>query len=336
MRRRNSGMTSRSSLPPSDPDRNLGEQALHMDGAASLFSRSCGRCDTMMHMGPAGAYRPQADDTSAAVDIQLVTLWRLMAPADKLCRVVADCRAVAELALAGIRWRYPRAGHSEVRFQLAALRFGNEVAQATSTGVWMTSPTLDPIDVALVVARILGELGISYAVGGAIAASVHGEPRATEDLDIIADVTPKDVDRLITRLEPDFYVPTDAVRDAVSRQTSFSVIHRPSVRKVDVFVAGTAPMNRSELCRATDVTISANPSRNLCVATAEDILLQKLLRFEKGGRVSDRQWRDILGILKVQANHLDRAYVEHWAGDLGVDVLLARALKEAGLECDRT
>lgn len=283
-------------------------------------------------MKAAAAYRPQAEDTSAAVDRQLVELWRAIPASDKLRRVAADCRAVEQLTLAGIYARYPDANRREVRQHLAVLRLGAETAAASSTGAWMTNTPSDPIDVAMIVAAVLGELGVAYVIGGAVASSVHGEPRATEDLDIVVDLGPDDVAPLIRKLESEFYVPVGAVRDAVARQTSFSVIHRPSVRKVDIFVAGSEPINRAELARATNLPVSTDPPRHLSIATAEDILLQKLQWFEKGGRVSDRQWRDVLGILKAQANRLDRAYVDEWARHLRLEALLRTALKEAGLE----
>lgn len=192
-----------------------------------------------------------------------------------------------------------------------------------------TSPT--PLELAAVLAAILDDLGIPYVVGGAVASTILGEPRATEDLDLVAAITPANVDAFLSRLEADFYVPTAQARDAVARQASFNVIHGASVRKIDIFVARDDALGREEMARRQLVTISTDPLVRLFIATAEDIILQKLLWFEKGHRVSDRQWRDVLGVLKVQQSLLDRAYLDRWAVQLRVSELLSRAYHEAGL-----
>ena len=74
--------------------------------------------------------------------------------------------------------------------------------------------------------------------------------------------------------------------------------------------------------------IGTESERKGYVASAEDIILAKLEWYRLGGEVSDRQWRDILGVLKVQAGRVDLDYLRHWAAELKVDDLLQRALKE--------
>ena len=69
----------------------------------------------------------------------------------------------------------------------------------------------------------------------------------------------------------------------------------------------------------------------LYVHPPEDILLQKLRWYRKGGEVSDRQWRDIAAIVRVQGPRLDGTYLREGAEILGVTDLLERALAEAGL-----
>jgi hypothetical protein len=190
----------------------------------------------------------------------------------------------------------------------------------------------DPLAIAEQVASVLDRLNLSYAVGGAVGGSIFGEPRATNDLDLVVQVDADAADALFDGLEAiGFYVPRTAAATAIVSCRSFNVLHRETMLKVDMFVAGRTPLDVEELRRRRLVTVSTDPLRRLYVASAEDLVLQKLLWFKDGGGVSDRQWRDVLGLLKVQGTRLDRGYFATWAGRLGVTELLARALTEAGI-----
>lgn len=189
---------------------------------------------------------------------------------------------------------------------------------------------LDPVAAAIVVAAIFDRLRIRYAIGGAVASTILGEPRATHDLDLVAEIDPANVGAVIDAFEEaGFYVPHTAARTAVAARRSFNIIHRDSAMKVDVFVAGRTALDDEELQRRQLVPVSG--TSHVYLATAEDVLLQKLLWYREGGSVSDRQWRDVLGLIKVQGPRLDLEFVERWATRLDVEDLLRQALKEAGL-----
>lgn len=187
---------------------------------------------------------------------------------------------------------------------------------------------VDPIAVALSLARTLDALGIVHTVGGSIASSIAGEPRSTIDIDIVAALRESDVPALQSALSADFYVDAEALRRAVRERSSANLIHQATQLKVDIFVAGGTPLDEQQLLRRRAVEIA--PGRTLHVHPPEDILLQKLRWYRKGGGTSDRQWRDILGIIRVQAQHLDRDYLHVNAPVLGVADLLARALGDEG------
>ena len=180
------------------------------------------------------------------------------------------------------------------------------------------------IDVTLHVVRELDRLGISYLVVGSLASSLHGIPRSTQDADLVVDLPASKVAQLVSALGDDFYVEIDHARDAVERKTSFNVIHLDTMFKVDLFVLGDAPLDQLEMDRRQRFQLSDEVP--LEVASAEDTVLQKLRWYQLGRGVSDRQWQDAVGVLRVQAGKLDRTYLEEHARALGVDKLLRRAL----------
>jgi len=188
----------------------------------------------------------------------------------------------------------------------------------------------DPIGLALVVTGILERLGVPYLVGGSLASSIHGELRSTNDVDVVADLQDGHVAPLLAALQPDFYVTEQAMREALQLGTSFNAIHLPTGVKVDVFVAGDDPFNAERITARQRVRVRTDPPGDLCVDTAEHTVLRKLEWYRRGGEVSERQWRDVLGVLHAQHGQLDAVRLDAWAERLGVADLLARAREQAG------
>ena len=188
----------------------------------------------------------------------------------------------------------------------------------------------DPIAVALRVAQALDACGVRYLVGGSLASSISGEPRSTLDVDLVVALAESDVERLVAMLGDEFHADPDALRRACRDKSSANLIHLGTSTKVDLFVAGGSPLDEVQMDRRQQVRVATDPDRYLYVYTPEDILLQKLRWYRMGGEVSDRQWRDVLGIVLVQGAALDERYLREGARTLGVTDLLDRALGDAG------
>lgn len=192
---------------------------------------------------------------------------------------------------------------------------------------------LEAILIAQKIADVFEQLGIAYFIGGSFASTIHGLPRATRDVDFIADIKPNHVDSFVAALEAEFYLDAQTIRSAITYQRSFNVIHLDTMFKADVFVLASTSWAQNQLRRRELKPIAAEGvSHAVWTCTAEDIVLQKLLWFEKGGRVSRQQWDDILGVLKINASTLDFDYLRQWSAELGIASLLPEAISEAGIK----
>jgi hypothetical protein len=149
------------------------------------------------------------------------------------------------------------------------------------------------------------------------------------DADIIADLHPEHIDGFVAALSTSFYVDDEMIRDAVDRHSSFNIIHAESFFKVDIFIPKAREFDRQELARRVASAITADAQTTAYVISPEDSVLAKLDWYRMGGELSDRQWRDILDVMKMQAGRLDLAYMRRLAESLKVLDLLERAIREA-------
>lgn len=184
----------------------------------------------------------------------------------------------------------------------------------------------ESVTVTLRVVSEFDRLHIDYFVGGSVASSVHGRPRTTDDVDIVAAIPGPQVDAFVHGLENDFFVDADMIRDAIHRRASFNIIHLATMLKVDVFVLGNEDFAVEEMKRRAAVPLRG---ARVWFSSPEDIVLEKLDWFRKGEGISERQWRDVLGVLAVQGTRLDLPYLRAWAARRGLLELFERALAEA-------
>ena len=191
---------------------------------------------------------------------------------------------------------------------------------------------IDPMgEVLALVVPVFDELKITYYIGGSVASSTHGDRRQTNDVDIVADMQVEHASPFVERLQDKFYVDEPMIRNAIKRKSSFNIIHFATAYKVDVFVMQAQPYDREAARRRVREIIEGEPSVETYLAQVEDVVLAKLRWFQATGNSSEKQWRDIMGVLKAQCFNLDLDYLQRWAGEIGVADLLEKALDESGV-----
>jgi hypothetical protein len=187
----------------------------------------------------------------------------------------------------------------------------------------------NPFAVLSLVANLLEQQRIKYVLVGSLASSIHGMYRSTADIDIVADVKSEQVIPLLHALQADFYVDENAVREAIVRRQSFNAIHFDSVFKVDIFLPKSDEFSRKQIERRELRNLSPELEQMIYVATAEDTILAKLRWYDAGGKISNTQWSDVVGIIGASAAKLDLEYLREWATTLDLTELLDNAFEEA-------
>ena len=181
-------------------------------------------------------------------------------------------------------------------------------------------PVLQPVLAAF------DRLGIAYQVGGSLAAMAWGRPRSTQDADLMADLAPVHVPALVAALEADYYIDDQTIYEAIRAHRAFNIMHLATMFKIDIFTRNpAAPFDTVTFQRARHAFLDDPPTIPAVFTSPEDIVLRKLVWYQMGGGVSDRQWLDILEVLQTQAPDLDRSYMRQWGARLGVADLLAEA-----------
>jgi len=290
-------------------------------------------------------------DTTPDAERVYLDALRAMPPATRLSAAHEMIVTAHLLMAAGLRHRHPHLAQGAQHAHLLALWLGPETAARLNAtqdawsehteggagleaGAWTSrngETRMDtPLDALLAVTEALDLLGVPYLLGGSWASMAHGVPRATQDADLLAQLNLAHVAPLVAALRATFYIAPEAMDDAIRRSASFNVIPLGLAFKVDIFVAPDRPYERTEMARRAPLTITQHPPRTIYVATPEDVVLTKLRWYQQGNSVSEQQWSDILGVLRVQGATLDQAYLRRWADTLGVAALLATAVGQAG------
>jgi hypothetical protein len=175
--------------------------------------------------------------------------------------------------------------------------------------------------------QVMEMLGVRYLVTGSLATTAYGEPRFTNDIDVVVDLRPEHVDGFCAAFSaPQFYLSRDAVAAAVRDRHQFNVIEPASGAKIDVMIASDSAFDRGRLTRA--IRLHVAPDLEACFSSPEDVIIKKMQYYKEGG--SDKHVRDILGVLKVRGHDLDRDYVARWAKEFELTDIWNRIRQQAG------
>lgn len=177
--------------------------------------------------------------------------------------------------------------------------------------------------IALIV-RLLDRVGIPYMLTGSLASSYHGEPRATRDVDVVIDPEPAALDQFVADVsEAGLYVDPSSARDALASRTQFSAIDSAGA-KVDFIIRRDRPFSIEEFRRRQPADLLGTTGY---LATAEDMIIAKLEW--AAATDSERQRRDVAGMLAVGGDAIDRGYIARWVEALGLHAVWAEATDEA-------
>lgn len=159
------------------------------------------------------------------------------------------------------------------------------------------------------------ELNIRYIVTGSVASMAYGEPRLTNDIDIVADIKIEQI-ALLERYFPydEFYFDADMILEAIIHRSQFNIIHPKSGLKVDIILYQDTQFDRSRFSRSKRIQPAEGYRADF--AAPEDVIIKKMEYYKEGG--SDKHLRDITGILKVSGHDVDREYIVTWAKKLGL------------------
>jgi len=273
-------------------------------------------------------YRSQSYDTAIAAELVLFALWRSWTPAQRATHLNGNTRSARSTA-----WHIAKTTLAaqnktqQIRYFFKKVLDHNLIDYLEIPGeIQMTGV----IEEALIVAEILESLNIAYLVGGSVASGIWGEMRYTQDIDLVADLKESQINLLIDACSPRFYLSEIAIKEAIDLGHSFNLIDRQTGWKIDIFILTQDPFKQSKFHRRQQVSVD-EMGHTLNFSSPEDTILQKLLWYQMTKKQSAQQWRDILGILKLQQPVLDVAYLQQWANFLQLSAALEQAFRESGL-----
>lgn len=283
-----------------------------------------------MIQGVKAGYRPQAPDTSIEADVYFFSKLRELSCTERIAQASAHDRSVRKLCLTGIKWRHKDASLEEIRERFARAVLAEKFHPGFKPlGIDQKMWIQDSFALAGEINQLLESVNIPYYVSGGVASSIYGESRSTRDLDLVIEIQSEQIDLLVTTLQAArFYCPEGAVEGIKQgRERMLNVTHTETITNADLYVMDNSPFAASQMSRRKFLDMEDTPS--FWVISPEDLVLQKLLWGK--GKQSEKQWRDVLGILKAQSDSLEYSYLIDWAEYLAIAENLSEAFTESGI-----
>jgi hypothetical protein len=272
-------------------------------------------------------YRPQSEDKTPEADAIDFYRLRQLTNSQRWQIGASLTRWAKTVSLRGMRKACPANYQEKFARSILSDKWLPILTPINDSSMW----TQDPSEIARLLHPILATLNIPYYITGGVAASIYGDPRTTRDLDLVIELNRNSIVGLVEALETaGFYCPPGAVEEMQKgRGQVLSVTHRTLVLNADMMLNANTEFDRSKMTRRRLEALDEAGLEQFWIAAPEDILLSKLL-WRKQSR-SQKQWTDILGIMKVQADGLERDYLTDWAEKLGLIDDLNLAFVEAGI-----
>ncbi len=261
-------------------------------------------------------------DTPLEIEAVQLELFKKASPAKRFALMSSFSTTLRQASLRQLEQRF---NPLEAKLEWVRLHYGETIAKSLGHTLKVSRSTVNETEETLQhLITVFKQLDIPYRIVGSVASSAQGMMRATLDIDMVAALESRHISQLASQLKNIYHIDEELVSEAVARGSSFNLIHLTTMIKIDVFMLGKRPYDlvsfeRERLETLDDLTLSFK--------TPEDVILGKLEWFVQTDKTSERQWRDIVGLMKVQGNELDVQYMRIWAKEIGVIELLEQALK---------
>ncbi|MDQ2888313.1 MAG: hypothetical protein M3Y39_19795 [Chloroflexota bacterium] len=276
--------------------------------------------------------RTQSTDTSPEAERVLIGLIRKASVAKRFKSVQSLTTFAATLNLQNIKQQHPDASKEEVGTLFVADHHSHTLADRLhlATQHKTTEMSLDLLNAIVPMVEFFTGSEIAYYMQGTVANSLYGLQRAAFDVHFVADLCIEHIDALLKQLASVYAIDEQMIREAIGTRTAFDMIHIASLVKVRVSLMQNNDYQQAILQRLQKHVLLED-GFTVDVASPEDVILTQLMEYRANREVADDQWNEILGVLKVQADNLDFAYLNHWASELSLSDLLKRGYADAGL-----